>query len=74
MSRYTKKTEITYDDFLRLEGLLTLKAGTHAAVVQLLARTIELAFALDGYASAKYLWRGDRSEAVAPTPDRSTTP
>jgi hypothetical protein len=47
------------------------KAGTHAAAVQLLARTIELTFALDGYASAKYLWR-ERPEAEAPTPTRSS--
>jgi hypothetical protein len=48
-------------DKLRLQ-----KAGTHAAAVRLMSRVIELAFALDGYASAKYLWREQRAEQAAP--------
>lgn len=51
------------------------KAGTHTAAVQLIARTIELAFALDGYASAKYLWRevtrGSRSESELEAANRN---
>lgn len=60
MPRYTEKTEISYDDYLRLEGLLTLARDARAqleAIEQSVRGIMEETDDLNGH-SGDAVWSG----------------